>query len=135
MVTVCGPNIPPESIKQQPGVTIHGYLPRLYEHFAACDLAVAQAGGMSTIELTALNKPFIYFPVEGHFEQEKHVSGRLERHGVGVRMNLSQTTAQQLAETLLKNLGVKPETTRIGVNGAMKAASLIVEHLEDSAPR
>lgn len=33
------------------------------------DLAIIQGGATSAIELTALRKPFIYFPIEKHFEQ------------------------------------------------------------------
>lgn len=53
---------------------VRGYVDRLYEHFAVSDLAVVQAGGTTTLELTALRRPFLYFPVEEHFEQRVHVA-------------------------------------------------------------
>lgn len=56
---------------------VQSYVDRLYEHFAASDLAVVQAGGTTTPELTALRRPFLYFPLEEHFEQQVHVAGRL----------------------------------------------------------
>ena len=58
-------------------------MPRLYEHFAACDVAVVQGGGTSTLELTALRPPFVYFPLEGHAEQTLVVAKRLARQGAG----------------------------------------------------
>ena len=36
-----------------------------------------QRGGTTTLELTALRRPFIYFPLEGHCEQEIAVASRL----------------------------------------------------------
>ncbi len=42
-------------------------------------------GASSTTELAALSTPFLYFRVDGHFEQEFVASG-LTRPGVGRRM-------------------------------------------------
>jgi len=125
MVVVCGPRIPPESIEAGDGIQVHGYLPRLYEHLAACDLAIVQAGATTTLELTSLNRPFIYFPIEGHFEQERHVAGRLGRHEAGVRMTYSDATPESLAQKITENIGKQPEYEPIPVDGAEKAASLL----------
>jgi UDP-N-acetylglucosamine:LPS N-acetylglucosamine transferase len=89
------------------------------------DLAIVQAGGTATLELTALRRPFIYFPLEGHFEQQVAVAGRLARHGAGVRMNLSQTTPQDLAQAILANIGKPATYPAIAADGAAKAAELI----------
>ena len=59
------------------GAKIVGYLPELYKHLAACDIAVVTGGGTVTLELTALQKPFLYFPLENHFEQEIAVINNL----------------------------------------------------------
>ena len=56
------------------------------EYFAACDLAIVQGGGTTKMELAALNKNFLYFPLEEHFEQ-KLVSDKLARLGAGVKMS------------------------------------------------
>jgi hypothetical protein len=40
MVLVCGPRLPVESIRAPDGVDVRGHVPRLYEHFACCDVAV-----------------------------------------------------------------------------------------------
>ena len=76
------------------------------------------------MELAALMKPFIYFPIEGHFEQEIHVSSRLERYNVGERMKYSVTDPVQLADKIVNLFGKKPSNT-IPVDGASKAAKLI----------
>lgn len=41
-VVVAGPRIDPASLPQQAGVDVRGYLPNLYKHLAAADLAVVQ---------------------------------------------------------------------------------------------
>ena len=86
MLLVGGPRLEPSGLDRVEGVEVRGYVPDLHEHFAASDLVITQGGGTSTLELTALRRPFLYFPIEGHFEQQLHVARRLERHGAGVRM-------------------------------------------------
>jgi UDP-N-acetylglucosamine:LPS N-acetylglucosamine transferase len=125
MILVGGPRIKADSLAAPEGVDIRGYVPALYEHFAAADLAIVQAGGTATLELTALRRPFLYFPLEGHSEQQIVVAGRLARHGAGVRMNLSQTTPQDLAKAILANIGKPVTYPAIAADGAAKAAELI----------
>ena len=60
MVLIAGPRVPPDSLQVPPGVTAKGYVPRLYEHFAASDMAIVISGGTTTIELTALRRPFMH---------------------------------------------------------------------------
>lgn len=62
-------------------------------------------GGTTTLELTALRGPFLFFPLEGHCEQEVTVAGRLSRHGAGVRMSLVATSPAGLADAIAANLG------------------------------
>ena len=59
----------------------------LYRHLAACDLAIVQGGLTTAMELTANRRPFLYFPLKHHFEQNFHVRHRLERYGAGRRMD------------------------------------------------
>ena len=125
MVLVCGPRLDPAILGAPPGVEIREYVPRLYEHFAACDAAVVQGGGTTTLELTALRRPFAYFPLEGHFEQELVVANRLARHQAGERMFYSQTTPERLAATVVRLLGHEAAWPPIPVDGARRAAELI----------
>jgi len=126
MVLVCGPRIPVESIKAPKGVDVRGYVPRLYEMYACSDVSVVQCGASSTTELAALRKPFIYFPIEGHFEQEA-VASRLARYGAGVRMSLMDTTPESLAEAIAGECGRTPTHASLPVNGAARAAAHILE--------
>ena len=41
MIVVAGPRIDPASAARADGPEIHPYVPNLYRHLAACDLAVA----------------------------------------------------------------------------------------------
>ncbi len=124
MILVTGPRLERKGLEVPAGVEIRGFVPELYKHFAACDIAVVQGGLTSTLELSALERPFIYFPIEGHSEQEE-VAERLARHKAGVRLALSQTSPQILAEQVLLNLGREVDYIPIPVEGASKAARLI----------
>ena len=126
MVLVCGPGIEPDSLDVPDGVDVRGYVPQLYRHLAASDLAVVQAGGTTTLELTALERPFIYFPVGGQCEQELVVAGRLARHHAGVRMSRSTATAADLARTISNNLGTDVDHAAIPVDGADRIADIVL---------
>ena len=129
MVLVCGPRLATDMLKVPKGVEIKGYVPALYEHFAASDLAIVQAGGTTTIELTALNKPFLYFPLAKHCEQQIHVVERLTRQNAGIRMEYSKTTPEILTDMVITNLGKKVNYPPIPTNGAQNAAQIITKLL------
>ncbi len=122
MVLVSGPRLDPEVLEVPDGVIRKGYVPALHEHLASSDLAVVQGGGTLTLELTALARPFLYFPIPGHCEQEVHVAGRLRRHGAGVRMNALETSPETLADVIVRHLGDEPDTSHVPVEGARVAA-------------
>ena len=130
MILITGPRLAGGSITVPEGVEVREFVPALYQHFAACDLAIVQGGGTTTLELTALKRPFLYFPIEGHCEQEKYVAGRLARHKAGIRMTLSQTSPESLAFQIAANIGADVGHASIPVDGARKAARLILEQLK-----
>jgi len=127
MVLICGPRLATDELKVPEEIEVKGYVSALYEHFAASDLAIVQGGGTTTIELTALNRPFLYFPLAMHCEQQIHVAGRLARHQAGIKMVYSQTTPGILADMVIANLGKKVNYPPISINGAEKAAQFISE--------
>jgi predicted glycosyltransferase len=129
MVIVLGPEVPIASVKPVKGVTVVGYLPELFKHLAAADLAIVTGGGTVTLELTALKKPFLYFPLENHFEQEIAVASRCERHNAGIKMNYSKTTPETLAKEVVNNIGREVHYASIPTDGAQKAAKIISEFL------
>jgi UDP:flavonoid glycosyltransferase YjiC (YdhE family) len=130
MILITGPRLARDSLNIPEGVEVREYVPRLYEHFAACNLAIVQGGGTTTLELTALGKPFLYFPLEGHCEQEKYVAERLARHRAGIKMKLSETSPQKLAEQVVYNIEKDVDYATPPVDGARKAAGYISELLK-----
>ena len=128
MLLVCGPRIDPKTLDLVDGIEVRGYVPRLYEHFAACDMAIVQGGGTTTMELVSLNKNFVYFPLEGHFEQ-KVVADKLIKIGAGVKMNFSETDEKILAEKVLETITKDAKSNVISVEGAVIAANLIQKFL------
>lgn len=125
-VLVCGPGIAPASLNVPAGVEVRGLVPDLYKHFAASDLAVVQGGGTTTLELTALQRPFVYFPVEGQCEQNITIAGRLARHGAGVKMSLSTTSVADLAAAISANIGAVVTYPPIPINGADRIADIVL---------
>ena len=129
MILVCGPRLSPESLTVPEGVQVRGYVPNLHEYYAASDLAVVQGGGTSTLELTALRRPFMYFPLEGWSEQEINVAGRCERHRAGVQMRFSETAPESLAEKAQEMMGKAVTYADVPTGGAKKAAAAIARFL------
>lgn len=134
MVVVAGPRIDPDSLDLPAGVERRGIVEALWRHFAAADLAVVQGGGTTTLELEVLRTPFLYFPVEGHAEQEVTVAGRLARHGAGVRMRASTTTPASLADAIVAHLGEKVSYPPVVADGARRAAARVLERVGARCP-
>jgi len=126
MILVCGPRLSAESLDVPQGAEVRGYVPNLYQHFAASDLAIVQGGGTTTMELAALRRPFLYFPLENRFsDQQIQVAVALKRHGAGINMTYSKTTPESLAEAIISNIGKQVTYAPIPADGAQKAAQLI----------
>jgi len=130
MVFACGPNLNLKSLDVPEGIEVRGYVPELYEHFAASDLAIVVGGGSSTIELVALNQPFLYFPLEAQFDQQINIAGRLERLGAGIKMRYFQTTPESMAEQIIANLGKEVIYPPVPIDGAEKAVQYISEMID-----
>ena len=129
LILVCGPRIDPGRLEVPPGVEKRGLVPDLYRHFAAADLVVTQGGGTTTLELTTLRVPFLFFPVKGQAEQELTIANRLARHKAGVRMSLAETTPTSLASAIAKHIRSHLSYPPIPCDGAGRAADIILERL------
>jgi UDP-N-acetylglucosamine:LPS N-acetylglucosamine transferase len=125
MILVCGPRVPPDSIQAPEGMKVVGYLPNLYRHMGAADICVVSGGGTITLELTALQRPFLYFPLKQHFEQEVDVANRCQRHRAGFRMTCSKTTPESLSEAIVSNIGKNVDYASIPTDGSKEAAKAI----------
>jgi predicted glycosyltransferase len=129
MIVIAGPRIDPATLPTTDGLEIRPYVHDLYQHLAACDLAIVQGGLSTTMELTATRRPFLYFPLERHFEQNLHVPHRLERYHAGRRMDYRtsppDTIATAIAQEINRDTNYQPVTT----DGATRAATLIAQLL------
>jgi pimeloyl-ACP methyl ester carboxylesterase/predicted glycosyltransferase len=129
MVVVAGPRIDPSSLPKAEGVEVHAYVHGLYRHLAACDLAVVQGGLTTCMELTANQRPFLYFPLRNHFEQNHHVAHRLDRYHAGRRMDYTTSDPDTIAEAIATELGRTVNYRPVETDGATRAATLIAELL------
>ncbi|MDX6423151.1 MAG: hypothetical protein QOI67_622 [Gaiellaceae bacterium] len=129
MVVVAGPRIDPGSLPGHDGLEIRAYVHELYRHLAACDLAVVQGGLTTTMELTANGRPFLFFPLRHHFEQNFHVRHRLERYGAGRCMDFDESSPDVIAAAIAEEIGRDCAYRPVESDGAARAASLIAELL------
>ena len=127
MIVVTGPRIDPDSLPSTPGLEVRAYVHNLYRHLAACDLAVVQGGLTTSMELTANRVPFIYFPLQHHFEQRFHVAHRLDRYGAGLRMDYESTKAEDIAVAIASEIGREVTYRPVEVDGARRAAARLAE--------
>jgi len=129
MIAVAGPRIDPASIPAPPGLEVRQYVHELYRHLAACDLAVVQGGLTTAMELTANGRPFLYFPLRHHFEQNFHVRHRLQRYGAGRCMDFENSTPDTIAVAIAAEIGGEVRYRPVETDGAARAAALVAEML------
>ena len=127
MVVVTGPRIDPASLPRHEGLEVRAFVPQLYRHLAACDLAVVQGGLTTCMELTANRRPFLYFPLRHHFEQNYHVAHRLDRYRAGRRMDFATATPEVIADAIAAELGRPVDYRPVETDGAARAANLIAQ--------
>jgi pimeloyl-ACP methyl ester carboxylesterase/predicted glycosyltransferase len=128
MVVVAGPRIDPSMIAPPEGVTVHRYVHNLWRHLAVCDLAVVQGGLTTTMELVANQRPFLYVPLRDHFEQQFHVSYRLDRHRAGRRTDYEDLRDPELfAKAIGDEMGREVDYVTVPGDGARRAATLLAD--------
>jgi pimeloyl-ACP methyl ester carboxylesterase/UDP:flavonoid glycosyltransferase YjiC (YdhE family) len=128
MMLVSGPRIDPRQLPDIEGMDKRGYVPDLFEHLACADAAVVQGGLSTTMELVATGRPFIYFPLRGHWEQQHFVTHRLAYYRAGLRMDYATTSADDLAaamRTALAQSSAGPGYRKVPRGGATRAAARI----------
>jgi pimeloyl-ACP methyl ester carboxylesterase/predicted glycosyltransferase len=131
MIVVAGPRIDPASLPagHQEGLELRAFVPDLYRHLAACDLAIIQGGLTTAMELTANRRPFLYFPLAHHFEQTFHVPHRLGRYRAGRRMDYATTDPDAIAAAITSEIGRDVDYRPVERDGAHRAAALLAELL------
>lgn len=59
MIVVAGPRIDPATLPTAESLDMRAYVPDLYRHLGAYDLVIVQGGLITTMELTANQRPFL----------------------------------------------------------------------------
>jgi pimeloyl-ACP methyl ester carboxylesterase/predicted glycosyltransferase len=129
MIVVAGPRIDPAGLPAHEGLEVHAYVHGLYRHLAACDLAVVQGGLSTCMELAANRRPFLYFPLRNHFEQNYHVAHRLDRYRAGRRMDYATADPDAIATAIAAEAGRPVDYRPVATDGAARAATFIAELL------
>ena len=129
MIVVAGPRIDAASLPTHAGLEVRAYVHDLYRVLAACDLAVVQGGLTTSMELTANGRPFLYFPLRHHFEQNFHVRHRLDRYGAGRAMDFAADGPEEIAAAIAEEIGREVDYRPVDPGGAARAASLIADLL------
>lgn len=128
IIVIAGPRLSTDFPPME-GVEFRGFEPRLPELLAACDLALVQGGLSTCMELAATRTPFIYFPLEHHFEQNIHVAARLDAYGAGRRFRYADAGPDALAQAMIEELCRPVTWTPVERDGARRAAALIADLL------
>ena len=129
MIVVTGPRIDPATLPAHHGLEVRSYVPGLYQHLAACDLAIVQGGLTTAMELTAARRPFLYFPLRHHFEQNIHVRHRLSRYRAGRYMDYHTTTPTDIAAAIAAEIGRPVDYRPVTTDGAARAAAMLADLL------
>jgi hypothetical protein len=77
----------------------------------------------------AAGRPFVSFPLKGHFEQRIHVTHRLARHGHTRALEFEDATPAGVAEAIAGALGAPVDYRPVAPGGAALAAARIAELL------
>ena len=129
MILVAGPRLDASDFPKAEHLEVRPFVPHLFRHHAAADLAIVQGGLTTTMELAAFRTPFLYFPLRNHFEQRFFVSRRLDRLGAGLRMEYDDTTAEDLAGAMAEHLGQPAQWKDVPREGTERAARMLADLL------
>jgi predicted glycosyltransferase len=133
LVLVAGPRLSPDALPRAAGLEVRPYVHNLFEHLACCDLALVQGGLSTCMELVALRRPFISFPLERHFEQCVHVRRRLANYAADHSLSFAGLTPDVLAARALAAMHAPVAYKPVETDGAARAARRIAEVLENRA--
>ncbi len=80
------------------------------------------------MELTANRRPFVFIPLQHHFEQNFHVAHRLQRHGAGMHLDYRDAVEPDvLAAAIASQIDAPIHYLPVNPNGAARAAARIAE--------
>ncbi len=131
MILVVGPRLELDSFPQVDGLEIRPYVHNLFEHLSCCDVALVQGGLTTCMELVAMRRPFVSFPLKHHFEQNVHVRRRLANYGADRALEYDDVTPESLANAALSAMHSPVAYKRVETDGAARAARRIAQVLDN----
>jgi UDP-N-acetylglucosamine:LPS N-acetylglucosamine transferase len=81
------------------------------------------------MELTAARRPFLYFPLRDHCEQNFHVRHRLQQYRAGRCMDFDVGTPENVGREIRSLVSKPVDYAEVESGTAERAASLIAELL------
>lgn len=129
LIAVAGPRLPTSALTSVEGVEVRAFVPDLNRVLAACDIGLVQGGLTTTMELAAYGRPFLYFPLRDHCEQQFHVRRRLERYGAGRCLQFDSATPETIASAMADVLAGGQPRIPVESGAARRAAEMIAELL------
>ena len=127
MIVVAGPRIDPAGLPERDGLEIRGYVDQLGDLLARCDLGITHGGLTTTMTLTAHRRPFLYVPLQNHFEQNRHVRHRLAAYRAGRCLDWPSLTPESLAAAMVEEVGRPVDYRPVETDGADRAAAMLAE--------
>jgi pimeloyl-ACP methyl ester carboxylesterase/predicted glycosyltransferase len=131
MILVAGPRVPAALLPQCEGLEVKPYVHNLFEQLACSDLALVQGGLSTCMELVALRRRFLSFPLERHFEQCIHVRHRLRNYCADCAVELRGLDARGLASKALHAMHAPVAYKPVETDGAARAARHILAVMEN----
>ena len=129
MIAVAGPRIDMNLLPVVNGVELEAFVPDLNRRLAACDIALTQGGLSTTMELTATRRPFLYFPLRDHCEQNFHVRHRLTQYRAGKCMDFNEATPENIADAIQSLISQPVDYAEVETGTEERAARFIAELL------
>ena len=76
----------------------------------------------AAIPARANARPFLYFPLGQHFEQNFHVRHRLERYRAGRAMDFATDGPEEVAAAIAEEIGREVDYAAVDPGGAARAS-------------
>jgi predicted glycosyltransferase len=135
MVAITGPLMPPaqrDELRRQAcrcAVTIVPWTKQPSSYLAAADVIVTMGGYNSVLEALAWSKPTIVIPRDGPTAEQSLRAAMFDRLGQMTYVPLAKATPAVLAEILLQPPTPSSLPKRLPLEGAERAAELLLERL------
>ena len=128
-LVVTGPRIDPASLPRRRGATVRGFVPDLYLTSRRATSRSCRAGSRPAWSSPRPQRPFLYVPLENHFEQNFHVRHRLDNYGAGrcIRYAEASDPDGTRRRARRRDSAGTWTTDPVETDGAARAAAMLAE--------